>query len=165
MEIKFLLIGRSNPNTQYANEKKQLRALLVAGFLSLVPAVTLTSCSGGGGGGGVREETISAATFAGKTIVIVFSTSQETIKFGSGGVAEGILAADDGRSWSNEGEYEVNAAAGRLTVELYRKGGGLDRRHIIDFAVENGQLVLQGSIAQSPNPDDKDVRARSVRFL
>lgn len=31
---------------------KRLRALLVAGLLSLAPAVTLTSCSGGGGGGG-----------------------------------------------------------------------------------------------------------------
>lgn len=29
---------------------KRLRALLVAGLLSLAPAVTLTSCSGGGGG-------------------------------------------------------------------------------------------------------------------
>ncbi len=31
---------------------KRLRALLVAGLLSLAPAVTLTSCGGGGGGGG-----------------------------------------------------------------------------------------------------------------
>ncbi len=31
---------------------KRLRALFVAGLLSLAPAVTLTSCSGGGGGGG-----------------------------------------------------------------------------------------------------------------
>lgn len=30
---------------------KRLRALLVAGLLSLAPAVTLTSCSGGSGGG------------------------------------------------------------------------------------------------------------------
>lgn len=31
---------------------KQLRALLVAGLLSLTPVITLTSCGGGGGGGG-----------------------------------------------------------------------------------------------------------------
>jgi len=35
---------------------KRLRALLVAGFLSLASAVTLTSCSGGGGGGGAGND-------------------------------------------------------------------------------------------------------------
>ncbi len=49
---------------------KRLRALFVAGLLSLAPAVTLTSCSGGGGGGGGSGNGSSGDTSGSDTQVV-----------------------------------------------------------------------------------------------
>jgi len=85
---------------------KRLRALLVAGLLSLAPAVTLTSCSGGGGGGGgntpntdTPNEDGDSSQTAGPKDYAPSTLKPCKIKFSSGRVV--TLSANSASVWDS----------------------------------------------------------------
>ncbi len=135
---------------------KRLRALLVAGLLSLAPAVTLTSCGGGGGGGGGGGDlTVDGwpSSLAGRTVTAqggneataVFRfIDRENVQ------AEVTLLDDDEGVRQYKGTYRwrpdkdqvAYQFEGRLTRTNNTEGGVVPFR--VGFSINPGRLVVTG---------------------
>jgi len=111
---------------------KRLRALLVAGLLSLAPAVTLTSCGGGGGGGGgggssedgdidiTMDSTELPSSISGKTLKIATADGTErTVTFSGDSVALVSYYATDGQEHQVGGRYAYSRTpVGKTSASL-----------------------------------------------
>ncbi len=92
---------------------KRLRALLVAGLLSLAPAVTLTSCGGGGGGGGGTATVDELpSSIAGHTLTLIGQNGDMKIVFSPQNICTAELLYSNGGTQSFSGNYTYDVEAG-----------------------------------------------------
>jgi len=146
---------------------KRLRALLVAGLLSLAPAVTLTSCGGGGGGGGGAADTGSsdapiaqddhalASNLVGKSVVFSLGSDQTTINFNAANTVTGTMSDRNSTSApsSFQGTYtnpivvsQGGYALGKVTVYMNSLTSGKQQGFQITYKVDSGAFSISEAI-------------------